>query len=596
MSTDSSANLAYKSRPKANPPGGGTVSTPVLANTAPDTFFLFLAAAIGSFISIVISDFLFPVANDQAYLAFVARLSEVPQFANNAYMQTFRFFPSGFWMALQGFAPHLNLYWTFFALFFISHLLTFLGFLFCARLLGDRSLSHYVLFSCIIAASFLMASKSLAGGNGLFIDYFTHTEIGNGLFLLSLSQAIDRRPAVAMAILGLIGFVSPFFAVWVTVPLAAIFLLQLFRNDIPASRLLKGAAVGSIIAAVICSPVIASIVKNAHNLVPAGFDYVAYLREYMPRHMLSDTISLSEKLGLAAVAAAAIIGFILLNRICKNSANDYFIISVVATVLVYCFGIILPTLTHSITALNLHLLRSGGLLHLLCVLATATLATRWWFGGEKANADVKGPILAAILTVPTFAAVLRTHVPLYYPALTALLVLLLAAWRKPALLVRAGDQGSVPEQTGSALKTGVMAWMAFSIILQSVVNFWFHQSDREWISDWTAVAHWARSNTNPNAMFMVPVMRESAVFEFEAQRAAWVDWKRGDAVMWDPSYYNEWHQRMIETKALSSLDDKVRYAGARNIPYVINLCGDGDGGGQALRRDIVFQSGLLCVS
>lgn len=105
MSTDSSANLAYKSRPKANPPGGGTVSTPVLANTAPDTFFLFLAAAIGSFISIVISDFLFPVANDQAYLAFVARLSEVPQFANNAYMQTFRFFPSGFWMALRDSRP-----------------------------------------------------------------------------------------------------------------------------------------------------------------------------------------------------------------------------------------------------------------------------------------------------------------------------------------------------------------------------------------------------------------------------------------------------------------------------------------------------------
>ena len=188
----------------------------------PDIYSVFVAAIFGSILSVFATDFLFPFRSDLGYLAVVAKFYDEPQFANSAYFQSYRFFPSGFWMTLQGLSPYLNMYWTFLVLFFISRFLTFIGFLSCARLFGVRSLWSYLLFSSVIASSFLLRGVSLAGGNGLFIEYFTHSELDNGLFLLSISQLIRQRIAVSTILLGIIGFINAFFAIWVLFPLTTI--------------------------------------------------------------------------------------------------------------------------------------------------------------------------------------------------------------------------------------------------------------------------------------------------------------------------------------------------------------------------------------
>ena len=497
-------------------------------------------------------------------------------------------------MAFQSVATHLNISLTFLCLLFFSRFLIFVGFLLCARLLGLRSLPAYIFFSVIIVASFLMSDASLAGNNGLFVGYFGHSEIGNGLFLISLAQAIERKPALAMAILGVIGFLNAFFAVWAALPLAAIFLLQAVRREIPFRALLGRVALGSLVAAAICSPVLFSIVKNSASLKANDFDYVAFLRSYFPFHFLFSSISTSEKIGLAAVAASSIIGFRMITARKENDSRGHFIAAAAGVIVVYCFGIVLPSLTHSISALNLHMMRSGGLMHLLCALATAALATQWWFDKDKASSCVKGPLLAAILAVPTFVPILNTHAPLYYPALTALFVFLVAASAPPALWTRLSDQGALSR--GPAIRMAALLWIAFSIGIQAIVNFRFDGNQREWIASWEAVANWARSNTDVNSMFLIPVepAKQNAVFEFDAHRAVWVDWKRGDAVMWAPSYYKEWYRRMAETNALGSLDDKVAYAKRNNIQYIVDTCNAG-APRPTERQDPIYRNEQLCV-
>src|SRR5258708_33098413 len=82
----------------------------------------------------------------------------------------------------------------------------------------------------------------------------------------------------------------------------------------------------------------------------------------------------------------------------------------------------------------------------------------------------------------------------------------------------------------------------------------------------------------------------TSIFEFVSHRRVWVDYKRGAAVMWMPSYYRVWRTRLAEVEALNSLDQRVAYADRNGIDYVIDRCtpAAGQDGG-------VFRTELLCV-
>ena len=136
--------------------------------------------------------------------------------------QTFRFFPSGFSMALQ--APHLNLYWTFFALF-ISHLLVWRSCASAAR--GSLLFRNH--------RSFLLSvvSEWPSGCRGNVILTISQLPTRGRFCSCVACRKPSDRPAVAMAILVSHRFVSPFFAVLGLYGSAGSpFCLQLFRNDI----------------------------------------------------------------------------------------------------------------------------------------------------------------------------------------------------------------------------------------------------------------------------------------------------------------------------------------------------------------------------
>ena len=64
----------------------------------------------------------------------------------------------------------------------------------------------------------------------------------------------------------------------------------------------------------------------------------------------------------------------------------------------------------------------------------------------------------------------------------------------------------------------------------------------------------------------------SASFEAAAHRRIWVDFKRGAAVMWRPSYYAQWRLRIEAIQKLNSLSDTLRFAREAHIDYILGDC------------------------
>ena len=76
-----------------------------------------------------------------------------------------------------------------------------------------------------------------------------------------------------------------------------------------------------------------------------------------------------------------------------------------------------------------------------------------------------------------------------------------------------------------------------------------------------------------------------------SHRRVWVDFRRGAAVMWAPSYYATWWKRVSEVMALGTLADKLAYARQHDIDYVVDDCRIGSDE----REATVFHDGGLCV-
>jgi hypothetical protein len=346
---------------------------------------LLIAAAIGAAASLAVTGFVFPKNNDLFYYSVISNLSSDVQFRNDVFVNSLSHFSSGLWLALRGAPDVVNPYWLFLILDVLSRILTFVGALACADLLGVRSLSQRLVFSLVFAASFLMSQDALAGAGGLFIDNFTHTEVDNGLFLASLALAVRRKTGASIVVLGLMAFFNAFFAVWAVFPLAAVVAWQGWRGELRPSRLAVQVAAGGAVAAVLAAPVALSVLQNRGYGSTSDFDYLAYLQSYYPNHFLFGSITLPQKAGLLAIVAVTFLSLATIGGFARAFAA-----AAVGAVAVYLVGILAPLVTHSQTVLNLHLLRSSVLIHLLCATSTAALATGWLSSPDRRDALFRG--------------------------------------------------------------------------------------------------------------------------------------------------------------------------------------------------------------
>lgn len=550
-----------------------------------------VAAIGGAILSLIVTGYAFPVGNNVFHLPIVGRLWERPEFADDAFVQSLRHFSSGLWMMLAGSAERFEPRVTFLVLLFFSRLLSLAGFLACADHFGVRRARHRFLFAGLIAVTPLMQSLSFAGRGGLFIDAFTHSEVANGLFLLALWAALRGRFALSLSSVGVVFFVNAFYGVWVGFVLAAVVGREVLEGRLTGRRLATAVGVALFAGGLFAFPVVRNVVANPDFGRPIDFDFVDFLEYSYPNHVLFWALRWHQWLGLAMVLAVAVLALRRLGDPDRRTTT-----ALAACVLLYAIGIAVPWATHAPSVLNLHLLRSGTLVHLLAALSLTVVTVRWWFGEDRARVGLAA-VMAVVMCLPTVGAMRHVDVAI----LLAVLVVD-DRLRGRAEWIAAAER-LVPSVRRMRLAAAAAAIVVATI---SVAITWSRLADVDaWLEEWGAVADWAGRATKPGAIVLSPTVDRwdgrpfdadealgaqlDTAFEFRSHRSLWVDPKRGAMVLWSPSTHAVWRRRMEETRALKTLEDRLAYARSHGIAAVVEIASDGCPGAP------IFETRRLCV-
>jgi hypothetical protein len=85
--------------------------------------------------------------------------------------------------------------------------------------------------------------------------------------------------------------------------------------------------------------------------------------------------------------------------------------------------------------------------------------------------------------------------------------------------------------------------------------------------EWLDVQRWARDTTPEDALFLTPPDLQG--FELGALRRTWVSDKEGAAVMWQPSFYDQWFPREQDVRGLKSFAELSTYACQHGISFIV---------------------------
>jgi hypothetical protein len=534
--------------------------------------------------SCIFTGYVFGVSNQQFYLPIVERLYDEPQFSGDIFIQSLRYFSSGIWLAI-GAGPKFadGGYALLLVLLYLSRLLSFIGFVCCASLLGINSVRDRLVFCSIVCVTALMDGNSFSGHGGPFLMLFTHSEVANGTVLLATYFAIRGRFTAALFWAGATFFINAFMGIWLAPVLLLVAISLLQDGKIELRRLLRQAIPGAAMFAVFAAPVVYNVLSNPELRTPIDFDYVSYLREYYGGHFLIDSNSSEDILLLLSVTCLGWLSF----RHMETSTTQ-FRAAFLAIVSVYVIGIFVPYVAPNPSLLKLHLLRSSAVIQLLTVVGAGTLATQWISSPDRGRSGWPGPLLLLSICATKYLLPLAAVVVAFAGHLRA----------RPA---------------GLALRPAVIAVLGLMIIPWQL---WQHtrlatELNRA-VADWQSVGSWARSTTAPDAVFLIltssagslegksetEVRRwliltsAASTFEVASHRRVWVDFFEGGTVFLTPSYYDEWHRKITAVLALRNLPEKLQYAEANGVQYLVDDC--------SLFRDAnlvpAFRSGDLCAS
>jgi len=531
-------------------------------------------AAVASAISMLLTGFVFGIGNNLFHLPIVAGLYNEPQYQDDAFIQSLRYFASGVWVVLsdtQKYFERTDL--VFFILNYLSRLLSFIGFLCVAPLLGVVERRDKIIFALLACSTPFFRGSSPAGAGAMLTSAFTHSEMANGTLLLAIYFVIKGRFTAATVAWGGTLFINAFMAVW----FAPLWLITVVRHLLKRRTTIRMLCFGTLVGALICVPIVfpvlRAIISNPDFGRPLDFDYIAYLREYYPDHFLIDTFQLADIIpmfGIMALGAVALWRF--------GAAARELQAAFLGAILLYLFGTIAPLISGSPLILNLHLLRSGVVIQLLAGIAALALATNW-FDRNRPAMFLPGSLIVLVLALGRLESLLAIPV-----------------------ILGASYFASASELTLAYCRRLGYAALAVAVLVACPMQAWRNLEMRRILAkgpvEWEAVGRWARQETPQAAIFIVPNPEKplsdpfsyAANFEFISHRRVWVDWKRGAAAMWMPSYYRIWHERMTEMAGLTDHAARLAYASRNGIDYVVELCEM-----PPSQDDVLFRTDRLCV-
>lgn len=512
---------------------------------------VFCAVVAGT--SVALQGFQFGIDNNVFHIPIVLRWYDLPQFANDPLIQSLRRYATPVYPFLGLFADPENIRTIFFSAFFLTRMLTVFALFQVMRACGLKQpwLSAATAASVFISAIY---GQSAIGRDELFVDVFTHTALAQAVALLGIAGLIQRKLGWAALAIGIAFDLNAMVGIWTAVPLGLTCIVHLVsRAPHCRASALQAAGIFTLAAA----PVAVWIMTTQAGPMP-NFDYRAFLVEYYPYHFFIGWAGWPQRLTFALQVISAIIAVLLLPRNRSGAA-----LAVGGLTLVFCLGVAVGQFSHARLLLNLHLLRSDGMILWLAIPVIVTAAFNAMAAAPRLPAlggaiAISGLIandwrfvlagllwLAAARALPQQEEVQwssRSRIrPLRYAASAALFVYVAANCATYAQQVSPPRRNEIPSDQQLA-------------------------GDQPAAPQWRQVTEWAHTETAPNALFLVPPKMD---FIAAAGRRSWTGWKEGAAAMWDTGIYAGWRARTNAVRALHSTDAALAYACANRIDYIV---------------------------
>lgn len=552
-------------------------------------------ALVVALLSLIRTGFSFGVGNNVFHVPVVLGWAQQAAFAGDAFYASLAKFTSVVWPILGWVVNESNVGLVFLASHFLSRFLSLLamGWLLVTHLRAPLPTTALALLVCSLSPWLIGAST--VGGHGLWVSYFTHSEVTWGPLLAALLAALAQRWVLAAGLAGLVFAINAFVGIWLLAMLGVAFLLGGAQR---AWAQLPKAALTFLLMA---SPTLVWIARSMSG-TSAAFSYIDYIRTYYPEHFLIEAASY-RKLAIAGMSGVAGLLAALL------TPRPRFWWSVLgACALVFACGAVLPHVMNHRIVFNLHLLRIDGIVQWLSVvLAIAVLSLR--LGPDRDVAvrifamvgllsllfSLKEPV-GLLFAMLSLAAVVwiewgehwtpdwlwtRRHV---VAGLLAALVILAGVWLWDwtwlnGLLWLAMGTWAVGLSCGTALR-----WFPWLILPVTVLSLLPHVSKSPGVrledshpAGLTELTTWVREQKVQGPFLLSLAGKDGDYFQLLSRQPVWVDWKQGAAVMWEPNFHDQWMQRYREVRSLKTPADFATYAQANG-----------------LRRFIVPQAGATC--
>lgn len=556
-------------------------------------------------VSVTLTGFQYGVQNNIFHIPYVLRLSENREFSTDAFYGSLGNFTSIVWPLLRTICNESNVREVFWWANLLSRAGGFAGLLFLFRSLGLKSLPAMILCLAVAALSPWLQGLSLVGGHGMFLSYFTQSEVTWGFVFVSLGLLARNRLASSFAMTGVAFAINAFIGIWMLI--ANSLTVIAVRKSVRGREILASAVAFSVFAA----PVAIWIATAVHGPDTAvRFSYIYYIRQYYPVHFLIEAATLPSLAKLALLFAAGLSAALLIPN------SRFWLCLQLAWALLFFVGIPLPYLIDNRFVFNLHMLRSSGveqaiavvliiaagvlrvlrggtskrnlgLVILLCLAFTGesvagllvlllalliavsdtpeaqTPGLRRWLLPIGRHARQLALLCIALFALELIRELAQQHFALARCAITAAVAAAFGVvwWPGAASPAKQWALGLGALGVACAIAAGSILWPG-----QYTYPLQFYSTDTN--TSWLNFVDRIRSS-DIQGVFLVPLADEFETFQLQARKMVWVGENQGAAVMWLPAFYNQWMPRLLAVRQLHGPEDFVAYARRNGIHNVV---------------------------
>ena len=244
-----------------------------LLRRVPGLALLVGLALLATALSVIRTGFSFGVGNNVFHVPLVLGWAQLPAFAGDAFYASLAKFTSVVWPIVGWVANESNIGLVFLAGHFLSRLLSLLAiaWLLVTHLRAPLSSAALALLVCVLSP--WLVGPSPVGGHGLWVSYFTHSEVTWGPMLASLLAALAGRWILAAGLAGVVFAINAFVGVWLLAMLGMAFLVG--GAPRPWAHLPKAALAFGLMA----SPALVWIARSMDG-TSVAFSYIDYIRAY----------------------------------------------------------------------------------------------------------------------------------------------------------------------------------------------------------------------------------------------------------------------------------------------------------------------------